>query len=146
MLPARTPAPRGRPRAGALGAACFALVALAGCRSGPDEAEVAAATLFFPPTFRYVEEPRFCFSAAERERALQGFRELGVDSLFELIVDDSGRVVESRIVRTRVEELYHPIVLEHANAFAFNPDERKGAYRAFYVPMDFRLDSQVIER
>lgn len=45
----------------------LALALLASCRAAVSDEELRAATLYFPPEFKYVEEPRFSFTAAERD-------------------------------------------------------------------------------
>ena len=117
----------------------LALVAGAGCRASATPEEVAAATLFFPPIYRHLEEPRWCFSDAERLKALDVYRERGADSLFELIVDAEGVPKRVRIVRTPIEEIYHDRVFEIARAWRFSPDKRGAGYRAFYCPVDLNF-------
>lgn len=119
------------------------LVVSAGCAASPTDAEVASATLFFPPHYRRIDEPRFCFSEAERQRALQEYRKQGADTLFELVIDARGAVKDVRLVRTHVDRHYHQDMLDHARWFAFSPDAADTAgtgYRAFFYPVKYRYD------
>jgi len=117
------------------------LLASAGCTAPPSAAEVAAATLYFPPEVRRIDEPRFCFSAAERERALQEYRSDGSDTLFECVIDDQGKVKKVRLLRTHVNRVYHQDMLNHARWFVFTPDLKGQGYRAFFLPMKYRFDA-----
>lgn len=111
----------------------------AGCTSAPTAEEIEAATLFFPPTYRRLEAPRWCFSEAERRKALDTYWDAGADTLFELVVDAEGVPARVRIVRTKIEGIYHERVFEIARAFRFAPDERGSGYRAFYYPVDMNF-------
>lgn len=116
------------------------LLALA-CQ-GPSPEDVRDAVLYFPPQVRHVDAPRFCFLPAERERALQEYEEGGADTLFELVVDAEGQVRRARLVRTHVRDEYHEVMEEHARRFKFTPAPEDEGYRAFYLPMRYRLDSE----
>ena len=116
-------------------------VASAGCIAPPSAGEVAAATLYFPPEVRRIDEPRFCFSAAESERALQEYRNVGADTLFELVIDARGEVKKVRLLRTHVDRVYHQDMLDHARWFVFTPDLKNQGYRAFFLPMKYRFDA-----
>ena len=107
-----------------------------------DPAEVAAATLYFPPQVKRIQEPRFCFDPAERERALQTYRELGADTLFELVVDQEGKVVKARVLRTDERRSYREDMLDHARRFRFTPDREVPGYRAFYYPARYGFDNE----
>ncbi len=112
------------------------------CTSPPDPAAVQAAEVYFPPRFRHVEEPRYCFSAAERERALQEYRKLGSDTLFEFVVDREGRVQKARLVKTNQPEHRHADILAHARVMVFSPEAGSDRYRAFYFPTQYRYESE----
>jgi hypothetical protein len=120
----------------------LALVLLTGCRAAATPEEIAAATLFFPPVFKYVEEPRVDFSDAERLRALEECKRQGGDTLFEWIIDADGVVRRARSVRTWVDEIYHDVVLEHARRFEFSGSEQREMYRAFDYPLEYRFQSR----
>ena len=123
--------------------ALVCLLVLGGsCRSPATAEEVQAATLYFPPTFKVVDRPRFSFSMAERQRALDEYRDHGADTLFEVVVDGDGRVVKSRLVRTQVPASYHDDLEAHARRFQFTEDAQS-LYRAFYFPVRYRYDSEL---
>ena len=117
------------------------LVVLSACIA-PSPEEVAAATLYFPPQFKRIAEPRFCFSSAERERALQGCREDGADTLFEIVIDAKGKVEKVRLIRTHVDPDYQQDMLDHANGFGFTPDATGSGYRAFFFPVKYHYQSE----
>jgi hypothetical protein len=113
------------------------LLLVSACKSAASAEAVAAATLYFPPNFKYVEEPRYSFSSAERQRALQEYREQGADTLFELVIDHQGRVMKARLLRTHVSEVYHDDMIHHALRMEFSPDANCQMYRAFYFPAKY---------
>ena len=130
-------------RIGSVLSLCALALGLAsGCRASATPEEVAAATLFFPPVFRYVAEPKWSFSDAERLKALQEYTGQGADTLLEMIIDPEGKVVRVRILRTRIDEIYHEILIEHARAFTFSAESESGHYRTFYYPIEYRLNHQ----
>lgn len=129
-------------RASALIVLGLALAPSSACRASASPEEVARATLFFPPVFKYVDELRWSFSDAERLRALQEYIRKGADTLFEVVIDADGKVRRMRIVRTPVDEIYHEFVLEYARGWEFSPDERRDSYRAFYYPVEYRFRAQ----
>jgi hypothetical protein len=138
----RRPALR-RPRLDRIGKLLpVALLTLAaGCAAGPTEAEVEAATAYLYPEFKYVEEPRFSFTPAERARALRDFRDAGADTLFEVVVDGAGHVQKARLLRTHVHKQYHSQMEAHALRFVFTEDARSAPFRTFYFPMQYRFDA-----
>ena len=107
------------------------------CASAVSE-DVLRAKLYFPPEVKYVEEPSFSFSSAERKKALLEYRDHGADTLFELIIDAEGKVVRSRLIRTNVDPVYHQDLEDHAAHFEFTSDADGSMYRAFYYPVDYR--------
>jgi hypothetical protein len=117
----------------------LALALGSGCKASASPEEVAAATLFFPPVYKLVAEPRWSFSDAERLKALQAYTKQGADTLFELIVDADGKVVRTRLLRTPVDEIYHEVLLEHSRRWEFSPDARRSSYRALYYPIEYTL-------
>lgn len=114
------------------------------CKSLTDE-EVKKANLFFPPTIRYVEEPRFCFSAAERERARKECLAQGADTLFEFVVDKEGRVVKVDILRTHVHRDYREDMMAHAQGFQFTQNTKNEMYRAFFYPTKYNYKTEVVD-
>jgi hypothetical protein len=114
---------------------------LAGCATLAP-ADVAAATLYFPPQVKRIDEPRFCFSPVERERALQEYRQRGADTLFELVIDAQGKVKRARLVRTHVDREYRQSMVDHAYKFGFTADPQGQGYRAFYFPMKYSHETQ----
>jgi len=122
-----------------------ALVSLAvlslGCHSPVTQAELDAAELYFFPDFKYVDEPRFEFSAAERRLALDSYRDRGADTLFAFVIDRRGRVVQSRLLRTTVRSEYHESMKEHAEKLGFSEDDGERAYRSFYFPTRYRYNA-----
>lgn len=126
----------------ALSAAVAAVVlSSVSCTSPVTAEEVAAATLYFPPEVRRIDAPRFCFSLADRRKALDSYRETGADTLFEIVIDDRGEVVLSRLVRTHVRGVYHADLEAHAERFEFTSDGGSGEYRAFYFPVAYDHDT-----
>jgi hypothetical protein len=123
-----------------LPALALLLVALAACTTVSPE-EVAASTLWFPPAVKRIDEPRFCFGAAERKHALQEFRRDGADTLFELVIDAEGKVKKARLLRTHVAPEYHADVLQHAYWLGFSPEPGGTGYRAFFFPMKYRYQT-----
>lgn len=116
-------------------------VGLPSCMSpAATPAEIEAATLYFPPTVKIVDEPRFSFSSAERQKALETYREVGADTLFEFVIDDEGQVVRSRLVRTNVKRVYRESLEDHAERLVFSGDGGSGRYRAFYFPTDYDMN------
>jgi hypothetical protein len=122
--------------------ALIATLLLSGCPSQVDPAAVREAEVFFPPRFRYVEKPRYCFSAAERERALQEYRAVGADTLFEFVIDGEGKVMQARIVRTDQPRHRHEDIVAHARVMVFSPDAESDLYRAFYFPAQYTYKSE----
>lgn len=98
--------------------------------------------LYFPPLFKYVEEPKYAFSAAERQRAIQEYRKYGADTLFELIVDHDGKVKRARLLRTQVRREYHQEMIEHVRRMSFTQDAENQKYRAFFFPTRYRLNAE----
>jgi hypothetical protein len=117
------------------------LVVAATCTAPPSDAEIAAATLYFPPEYRCIDEERFCFSVAERERALQAYRQDGADTLFELVIDAQGRVKKARLLRTHVRREYHQDMVDHAYRFEFTSEAKCEGYRAFFFPIRYQFES-----
>jgi len=115
-------------------------LAALGCTS-VSASEVDSATLYFPPRFRYVDEPRSCFDPAERERALREYRERGADTLFEIVGGKDGTVRKARLLRTYVKPVDHPSLEDHARRLQFSPDSESEMYRAFYFPVRYRHDA-----
>jgi len=121
----------------------FAVVPLLGMLAGcatPTPEEVAAATLYFPPTVKRTEEPRFCFTAAERQRALDEFSNSEADTLFELVIDADGKVRKARLIRTQVLPEYQQDLVDHAYWFGFTPDPHHQGYRAVYYPTNYKYE------
>lgn len=114
-----------------------AVLLVAGCKSHLDPDAVRNAELYFLPRFRCVEKPVYCFTAEERERALQEHRRLGSDILFEFVIDNEGQVVKVRFVQTYEPEHRHADILAHARRMVFTPDTENGPYRAFYFPTKY---------
>ena len=128
-------APRSWPLAAALTIAVALL--LVGCTTPPTSAEVEAATVYFPPQVKYLDEPDWVFTSAERQRALRAYREQA-DTLFELVIDGEGKVKRARLLRTDVRKEYHEDLVAHARHLGFTKDTDPGRYRAFYFPVDYR--------
>lgn len=122
-------------------AAAALLALLAACASASVSEEVRNATLYYPPQVRLVDEPRSCFTHAERQRALLELSRVDADTLFELIVDEEGKVVRARLLRTHVRREYHEQLEDHARAFEFTPEDCGGRYRAFFFPCRYRHDA-----
>jgi hypothetical protein len=116
------------------------LALVSGCTSIPPEA-VEHATLYFPPQFKYIDEPRYCFSPAEREKALQTYRKKGADTLFELVIDSQGKVKKARLLRTHVDTIYHEDMENHARSFEFTKDTEGHRFRAFFFPTKYKHES-----
>jgi hypothetical protein len=112
------------------------------CEAPVTAEELERATLYFPPQFKYVEEPRFCFTRAERERALKEYKQVGADTLFEVIIDNEGTVKKVRLLRTHVRKDYHDFMLEHARWFLFTEDPGSEMYRAFYYPIVYDFEAE----
>jgi hypothetical protein len=112
-----------------------------GCTS-VDPTAVDSAEVFFPPRFRYVGEPRFCFSSAERERARRESKEMGADTLFELVIDEAGKVRKARLVTTRQPEHRHEDMVAHAYRLVFTEVSVSGLYRAFFFPTRYAYESK----
>jgi hypothetical protein len=106
-----------------------------------DPAAVQNAEVYFPPLFRRVEKPRYCFSAAERERAVQESRRIGAETLFEPVVDREGKVEKARLVRTDQPKHRQEDILAHARVMVFSPDAESDRYRAFYFPTQYGYES-----
>jgi hypothetical protein len=115
---------------------------LQGCPSPPvDPAAVASAEVYFPPRFQYVAEPRFCFSPAERERAIQECEKMGANTLFEFVIDNAGHVKQARVVKTSLWRDRVEPMEEHARIMVFSADPKSALYRAFYFPADYTYKS-----
>ena len=97
----------------------------------------AAARLYVFPQFKYVAEPRFCFSSDDRQRALDASRDLGADTLYELIVESDGTVKRCDLIKTDIRPDYHEDVEARGLHFKFNEDRKTKLYRAFYYPVKF---------
>ena len=119
----------------------FAL-AVSSCVTQEADPSVANAELYFPPNFRYVAEPRFCFRPAERRRALDVYRELGADTLFEIVIDPEGKVRKARLLRSSVDRDYHDDVESHARQLVFTPELTTELYRAFYFPVTYSRQAE----
>jgi hypothetical protein len=117
-------------------------ILLSGCET-TDPAAVQNAEIFFLPRFRYVDEPRFCFDAAERERALQEYKKLGADTLLEFVIDNQGHVRKTRLVKTDQPKHRHEDIVAHARVMTFTEDPESSQYRAFYFPMEYTYKSEV---
>ncbi len=117
-------------------------VLLAGCQSALTEEEIRNATLYFPPRVKYLEKPRFGFSSAERKHALLEYRDHGADTLFELIIDNRGKVKRARLVQTNARKEYHSFMESHAHSFSFSEDPGTELYRTFYFPMDYDVQAE----
>jgi len=117
----------------------LALSALSACRAAVTEEQLREATLYVPPEFKYVAEPRFSFSPAERQLALQFASRNELDTIFELVIDSEGRVQRVRLVRTTHPERRHEDMLVHARGFVFSKGAQPGLYRAFYYPLDYSM-------
>lgn len=120
----------------------LALLPAWGCTTPVSDAEIEAATLYFPPSFKVLTEPSWSFTAAERQRALREYKQQGADTLFEFVIDSEGRVERSRLLRTHVEPVYHEQMEVHARAMVFSKDDRAGLYRAFYFPASYRMNNR----
>ena len=116
-------------------------VLFCGCET-IDPVAIENAQVYFPPLFKVVDEPRFCFEPAERERALQEYRELEANTLFELVIDRAGQVKQARIVTTRHPEHRRADMLAHARRMVFSEDPESSRYRAFYLPMQYGYESE----
>lgn len=114
---------------------------VSGCET-VDPIAVRNAEIWFPPRFRHVETPDYCFSAAERERALQEYRQLGADTLFEIVVDSAGKVRRARLVKTNQPAHRHENMVSHARAMTFSPEAESDQYRAFYYPTQYTYESE----
>src|SRR5262245_24825244 len=97
----------------------------------------AEAGLYIFPKYKYVTEPRFCFSAENRQRALDTYRDLGANTLYELIVDRRGKVNRCRLIKTSIRREYEEDVEARGFHFEFNEDKKTKLYRAFYYPVDY---------
>lgn len=118
-------------------------VGLSACQT-LSQAEVDTATLFFPPTYKYVDDPRYSFPPVERKRALQAYWEAGADTLFEIVIDSRGEVTRSRLLRTTVDRVYRAELEDHAETLLFNPDEDP-RFRAFFYPVDYEFKATILE-
>ncbi len=119
------------------------LTLLSSCETPPvDPVAVESAQVYFPPRFRYVAEPRYGFSPAERERALREATKLGVNTLFEFVIDSEGVVKKARLVRTDLWRNRHEAMENHARVMVFSKDPDKEMYRAFYFPMNYTYESE----
>jgi hypothetical protein len=114
----------------------------AGCKSHLDPDAVRSADLYFPPRYKYVEKPVYCFSAEERERALQEYRTLGSNTLFEFVIDSEGLVRKVRFVQTYEPSHRQQDILAHARAMVFSPDAESDKFRAFYYPVKYDFKSE----
>jgi hypothetical protein len=121
-------------------ATLFVLMTTLGCSTIPLE-DVQNATLYFPPQVRYIDEPRFCFAAAERKKALEEYKADGADTLFELVIDSDGKVKRARLLKTHVDPKYHEQMEQHARLFEFTKDTQGDRFRAFYFPAKYRFDA-----
>jgi len=116
-------------------------VLMSGCKT-TDPVAVQNAEVYFIPRFKYVEEPRFCFDAAERERALREYRKLGADTLFEFVIDSEGKVMKTRLLKTDQPEHRREDMLAHARIMVFSADVESHLYRAFYFPTKYTYESE----
>jgi hypothetical protein len=112
------------------------------CQTPLDPDAVRNAELYFPPKFKYVEKPKYCFTAEERERALQEHRMLGSNSLFEFVIDSQGQVMKARIVQTFQPAHRHEDILAHIRSMVFSADASSPLYRAFYVSTKYRYETE----
>ena len=106
-----------------------------------DPVAVASAEVYFPPKFEYVQQPAFCFSPAERERALQECKKMGANTLFEFVVDNGGKVRQARVVKTSLWSDRVEAMESHARMMVFSADPRNDRYRAFYYPVNYTYES-----
>jgi hypothetical protein len=118
------------------------ILLVSGCQSPLDPDAVRNAELYFPPRFKYVEKPVYCFTAEERERALQEHRQIGSDTLFEFVVDSQGQVRKVRLVQTYQPSHRHEDILAHARSMVFSPDAESDRYRAFYFAAKYAYNSE----
>ena len=105
------------------------------------DAELQAANLYFSPTVKFAEEPKISFTQAEREKALKAYKSIGANTLFALVVDYEGRVLRSRLLRTKERKEYHEGMLEHIRSVVFAPSSKEDLYRCFYYPINYDLDA-----
>ncbi len=112
------------------------------CQAPLDADAVRNAELYFPPRFKYVEKPVYCFTAEERERALQEHRKTGSNTLFEFVVDRQGQVMKVRFVQTYQPSHRHEDILAHARTMVFSPDTESQRYRAFYFPTKYAYSAE----
>lgn len=119
----------------------LSLLCSLGCRSTVSDAELQAATLYFSPTVKIVEGPKINFTQAEREKALKAYKGIGANALFALVVDDEGRVLRARLLRTKERKEYHEGMLEHIRSIVFAPSSKEDFYRCFYYPINYKLDA-----
>jgi hypothetical protein len=119
-----------------------AVLLAAGCKSTLDPEAVQNADLYFLPRFKYVEKPVYCFSAEERERALQEYRKTRSNILFEFVIDSEGQVKKVRFVQTYEASHRQQDILAHARSMVFSPDAESDKFRAFYYPVKYDFESE----
>ena len=112
-----------------------------GCVSPLDPAAVQAAEVYFPPRFKYVAEPQYCFSPAECKHALLECAKRKADTLFEFVVDSDGKVKKARLVKTQQPSDHEEVMLEHARVMVFSADAESKLYRCFYFPVKYTYSS-----
>ncbi|MEM1451414.1 MAG: hypothetical protein AAGI22_20025 [Planctomycetota bacterium] len=118
------------------------LLSTVDCAITATDEEIAAATLYVPPNFKYLDKARFSFSVAERERALQAFERSDADTLFEFVVDPQGNVERVRIVKTHVRRDYQPGMVDNARFWTFGADPTSERFRAFFVFMEYSVNPE----
>lgn len=112
-----------------------------GCKSVSSE-DVQNAKAYLSPASRYVQEPEYCFSVAEEERALQEAQKKGANTVFEVVIDNEGVVQRARLIKTHVREYYHEDMVQQVRGFKFAKDPKTVFYRAFYLPMKYSFNAQ----
>lgn len=105
--------------------------------------DLEGVTLYYPPKIKFISEPRYPFTENERNLALLSLKHAKADTLFEIIIDNEGKVVKARVLKTRVRKNYIEDLESHARRFKFTKDPGEQQYRAFYYPVKYRYNSEV---
>lgn len=120
------------------------LISITGCVSLVDEIERADDFLY--PRFKYVAEPGFAMTNAERLKASAKSRNLRAEILYEMVVNHEGRIVKIRTVRSWADDdedgsITHRFSLIVRN-YLFEPDSAEDRYRTFFYPLDLEVEME----
>lgn len=104
-----------------------------GCAaSAPDAGEKEPS---FPT--KSVENKEFTFDKFDKERAVRAFRKLRASMLFELIVDRQGKVVNIRVLKTKLDDYPSYSFKGYVSQIKFSPAPGHDPYpyRALFYPL-----------